>query len=181
MVRDYANHRQKTRGRAKQQTSQSRWVITIGLGIIFVAGLSALKRHELVLNKQKHTHNQAQTVKSPAKPEFDFYTMLPKMQVWTPPENEQENKNDHQLTQTTAKQKYQYMLQVAAFTRYQDADRLRAGLILQGFNVKIITAANSKNVWHRVLIGPYQHQQAVIDAQAALLKIHLQGLMVKIG
>lgn len=87
MARDYA--RSKSRG----HNSASGWMwLVIGLVIgLAVAGLMFLKKHESSQRRYvEHEHakkphekqkQNATTSSAHAQPQFDFYTMLPKMQV----------------------------------------------------------------------------------------------------
>ena len=76
-----------------------------------------------------------------------------------------------------------YMIQVAAVTRRQDAERLRASLTLKGYGVMIIspTQSQAKVNWFRVVIGPFHSRS---DAEKAQLNVarteHIQGMIRKV-
>jgi cell division protein FtsN len=76
-----------------------------------------------------------------------------------------------------------YMIQVAAVTRRQDAERLKASLTLKGYSVMIIspTQPQAKVTWFRVVIGPF-HSRA--DAERAQVNVarteHIQGMIRKV-
>jgi cell division septation protein DedD len=68
---------------------------------------------------------------------------------------------------------HHYALQLAAFRNYQDADELKAKLILQGYPTTISNATVNGTVWYRLSIGPYSTTAAAKIVQAKLEKTHL--------
>ena len=117
---------------------------------------------------QQHTKKQSkQNV-----PRFDFYTLLPKTKVWLP-------KQSNKKSQQSAKH-YAYVLQVASFKQYQDADKMKAKLSLAGYNVTIKTNQDSHGQWNRVWVGPFQSEQNAFETQENLAKQNITGLIVKI-
>lgn len=74
-----------------------------------------------------------------------------------------------------------YMIQVAAVTRRQDADRLKASLTLKGYSVMIITPTDAKISWYRVVIGPFHSRPEAEKAQLNVARSeHIQGVIRKI-
>lgn len=51
--------------------------------------------------------------------------------------------------------KKKYHLQVGSFRHFKDAHRLKASLLLDGFNVSIKPFTNENLTWYRVFVGPY--------------------------
>jgi cell division protein FtsN len=69
-----------------------------------------------------------------------------------------------------------YLIQLAAFKNRQDAEHMKAGLILKGFNVSIVTAAQ----WYRVIAGPYNSRNEAIKTQLTLAQNeHIKGMLRK--
>lgn len=68
---------------------------------------------------------------------------------------------------------HHYRLQLAAFKRYEDADELKAKLILQGYPTTINSANVNGTVWYRLSIGPYGTIQQAKNVQAKLEQTHL--------
>lgn len=68
---------------------------------------------------------------------------------------------------------HHYQLQLAAFRRYEDADELKAKLILQGYPTTINSANVNGTVWYRLWIGPYNTTQQAKSVQAQLEQTHL--------
>jgi len=85
------------------------------------------------------------------KPRFDFYNLLPEMEVFIPPQElaaERERKSEESIT---------YYLQVGSFRNFADADRLRARLALSNIESHIQRVTiNESQTWHRVRVGPFQ-------------------------
>lgn len=68
---------------------------------------------------------------------------------------------------------HHYALQLAAFRRYQDADELKAKLILQGYPTTISNATVNGTQWYRLSIGSYTTVADAKSVQAKLEKTHL--------
>src|SRR5690606_39393627 len=49
----------------------------------------------------------------------------------------------------------QFFLQAGSFRKRDDADTLRAQIILLGQNVRVETGKVREETWHRVLVGPF--------------------------
>ena len=112
----------------------------------------------------------------PAKPKFDFYTVLPETETVLP----------RSKTAKTARpeQGVSYVLQVASFAGYQDADQLKAKLALSGLvaHIQKVTI-EGKGEYHRVRLGPYERLEELdsTDQQLRKLGIHAIRLRVKKG
>lgn len=70
---------------------------------------------------------------------------------------------NNKLTQTK-----KYHLQVGSFRHYKDADRLKAALLLDGFNVSIKSYNNENVTWYRVFVGPYANLKQAKQTQLSL-------------
>lgn len=209
MARDYAKQKNK-RGKSastKRRASSARskhaapgwfWLVTgVVLGL-FVAGLFYLKDHNQLFtnlrhlaSRKQHTsghhHHATKSKKQRAhntlpKPRFDFYTMLPKMQV-SVNENNKSGTNTKSATgksaSASATEHCDYVLQIASFKNYKDADTLKAKLILTGYNVAIKASKKNGTTWHRVFVGPYQSKTAAMRARRDLKQQHLFGLVLQ--
>ncbi|MQX52756.1 SPOR domain-containing protein [Alcanivorax sediminis] len=125
-------------------------------------------------------------------PQFDFYAVLPKMEVIVP-----QTETDSGTRQTTTSKPKEstrqpstetstrssdekYLLQAGSFRRNEDADRRRAELILKGFEASI-QSVNLENgdSWHRVMIGPYNNLNAMHRAQDQLASSGIETLPIK--
>lgn len=58
-----------------------------------------------------------------------------------------------------------YLVQVASFRRLNEAERLKAALLLKGINVNIHAAVQQGVQWYRVVMGPFASRQQAQQAQ----------------
>ena len=73
-----------------------------------------------------------------------------------------------------------YLVQVAAFKSQQEAERMRALLVLKGFTVNIAMINQKKTNWYRVTLGPYVSRAEAQKAQAAVAHSeHIVGMVRK--
>jgi cell division protein FtsN len=118
---------------------------------------------------------RAADVPPPPKPRFDFYNMLPKMEVVVP---------DEELVQPPSAPietaPVDYLVQVGSFRRSEDADRLKAQLALLGFEARVVSAQiNTQDVRYRVRSGPYRGKAAVNAARERLAKNGFNGIVIR--
>ncbi|MDF1646432.1 MAG: SPOR domain-containing protein [Legionellaceae bacterium] len=130
------------------------------------------------------------------KPKFEFYTLLTQEKAVTekaplkskPPAVAAPMTPSHQAVQEAIKapepvkavsaepltaaepSKYIYLLQLASFQRQEDAEQMKASLIMRGFDVNIKTATQQGGVWHRVVIGPFGSRQKAEKTQADIAR-----------
>ena len=73
-----------------------------------------------------------------------------------------------------------YYVQVGAFSKSQDGDRLKANLLLKGFlNQHIYVEPNKSRDLHRVLIGPYVEKGKAVMSLSWAHKNNFDGLIVQ--
>lgn len=114
----------------------------------------------------------------PPKPKFDFYTILPEMEV-TVPEQDITGTPKQGLPQVNAPGTY--VLQAGSFRTSQQADRLKARLIRLGIqaHVQTVTLANGET-WHRVQIGPYTDLNRLNNTRARLRQNHINAVLLRL-
>lgn len=85
---------------------------------------------------------------SKSKPDYDFYSVLPEMEVVIPKE---------ELEQQAARdsKEYTYILQVASFKNRPDAEELKARIAFTGQIAYIQSIDVNGTEWHRVRVGPF--------------------------
>jgi len=92
---------------------------------------------------------------APTEGGFDFYTMLPGLEVIVPQEDTRtRDAPDAGAAQATALAPGRYWIQAGSFRSYRDADRRKAELALLGLGSSIQDVAIDGQTWHRVRIGP---------------------------
>ncbi len=96
----------------------------------------------------------------PAKPRYDFYTVLAEREVAIP-DQELANRARSEREQPTPPPTPEgaagarYLLQAGAFRAPGDADALKARLALLGLIARVESSQIDGNTWHRVRLGPY--------------------------
>ncbi|NOX93141.1 MAG: SPOR domain-containing protein [Gammaproteobacteria bacterium] len=124
--------------------------------------------------KQTTTSNKSgeQTDK---KPRFDFYNLLPEMEVFIPPQElatERERKTAESIT---------YYLQVGSFRRTEDADRMRAQLALNNVESHIQRVTiNDSQTWYRVRVGPFQSARKMDIVRNRLRTQSIDPIVLKV-
>ncbi len=73
----------------------------------------------------------------------------------------------------------QYLVQVASFARYEDADEMKARLLLLGFSAKVNMPQGSKTKnYYRVILGPFARKDIAEQAQQRLSQAHFSSVML---
>ena len=91
----------------------------------------------------------------PRKPRFEFYSILPEMEVPVHAEALPERTRGEPAAKEP-EEGGRYLLQVGSFRGAEEADRLKARLALLGMEARIQTVSvNGRQTWHRVRIGPF--------------------------
>ena len=117
-------------------------------------------------------------IATPPKPRFDFYTLLPEMEVLVP---EQEITGEPEQGVKQVEQPGTYFLQVGSFRNGEQADRFKAELALLGLETSIqkVTIDN-QNTWHRVRVGPFNDLDALNKARRLLSQRNVESTLVMI-
>ncbi len=114
----------------------------------------------------------------PPKPRFDFYTILPKMEVVVP---EESIKGKSKGGVAQVEQPGTYYLQAGSFRAIDQADHLKAQLALLGLHAGIETVTVNKNeAWHRVRVGPYKNLDELNRARVLLKENNMSAVLVKL-
>lgn len=159
MARDY-KQRRRTR---KQPTPGWIWLLTgltMGLAVALVVHLQHTGRGpsaEPVATRAAQPASQQAEEAAELEPVpesgFDFYTMLPGLEVVVPEEDARPRDAGSAKPQP-ALAPGRYWIQAGSFRRYQDADRRKAELALLGLSSSIQAVNLEGQTWHRVRIGP---------------------------
>ncbi|GAA5126489.1 SPOR domain-containing protein [Alloalcanivorax gelatiniphagus] len=129
------------------------------------------------------------------QPKFDFYAVLPKMEVIVP-KGEDEDGPSRPVKEAkparpadkpgddapvAGRNDKRFVLQAGSFRRQGDADRRRAELILKGYEVRIQPVKlDNGDTWHRVMIGPYNNINALHRAQDKLAANGVETLPIQL-
>ncbi|MGR9107658.1 MAG: SPOR domain-containing protein [Gammaproteobacteria bacterium] len=130
--------------------------------------------------KEEPAPKAAKTPKESPKPEpektrFEFYTILPEQELEIPETEIKIRKSEEKKGRA---QPGSYTLQVGSFRKFQDADRLKAELAMQGIHSTIETAKIGGTAWNRVKIGPFKSMTAVDVVRRRLKLQHIDAVVV---
>ncbi len=114
-----------------------------------------------------------------APPRFDFYTILPEMEVAVPLHEAPGKRTGEALPPND--KSGSYLLQAGSFRSFEEADRLKASLVLLGLEASIQTVTvNNKDTWHRVHIGPYKTLAEIDVVRARLKENRIDTMVLKV-
>ena len=106
-------------------------------------------------------------------PRFDFYDRLKNISIPVPEDTQTE-------IETAPSEDIEFLLQVASFRQAQDAEQLRAELILMNLEARVEQAkVRNGETWHRVLVGPFASRSFLAKARQTLLSNGHQALVLK--
>ena len=139
--------------------------LSIGLFVAFLVYLDKQPPTDISFTDAVKTELEKIKKKQPAKasnsaaaerqePKFNFYTILPELEVLIPEEEIRppENKN-------TSDSSKRYILQVGSFRNRQDAEKRKATVALLGLEASINQVSIKNEKWHRVRIGPLNNRR----------------------
>ena len=126
-----------------------------------------------------------------SEPRFEFYTILPEREIRVPEHElhaqerapkkvEKSASTSASAAASTSSVGGNYILQVGSFRHLGDADKLKAGLVIKGFDVEIQTVStNNNDTWYRVRLGPYQDLGEVHRIRTELQKNGFSPLVLR--
>ncbi len=124
------------------------------------------------------TKTESKPADSKTLPRFDFYTILPELEVAIP--EEELIKASKKPTTTNTSDGIDYMLQAGSFRNPQQADRLKAKLALQGIVATIQTVRiRDGETWHRVRVGPINDITTLNQTRKRLSDIGIPSIVIK--
>lgn len=202
MPRDYA----KNSSHKKDRGQLPGWVwmmggLAIGLFVAFVVYLNNMTRnngqdsiatviHETFSDLKENAEKRERQPTVPAKDNtadkkekdkpktsFDFYYILPELEVAVP-DRELATKTKQAKT-SQQEEKIDYIIQAGAFRQHQQADNLKAKLALQGIIAYIETVNNNSDTWHRVRIGPVKNMAQLNQTRKRLKDNGIDSIVVK--
>ncbi len=189
MAKDYKN---TSRPKTKPPKSTPGWVWMLGgLLIGLLVALLVYLRDDLQTGSERATPapvvekgqsapkqatiNDKSGEQTDKKPRFDFYNLLPEMEVFIPPQElatERERKAADSIT---------YYLQVGSFRRTEDADRMRAQLALNNIESHIQRVTiNDSQTWYRVRVGPFQSARKMDIVRNRLRAQSIDPIVLKV-
>ncbi|MEX6503843.1 SPOR domain-containing protein [Pseudomonas zhanjiangensis] len=184
--------------------------LAIGGFMMFLFSLEP-GREEIRRSKPEQARSTKPPAKpEPAKPKYDFYTLLPESEVIVPP---QALEQPQPATEPTPKPvspeeaaridaaraqaalngqtpppapvvakppvSTQFFLQAGSFRRKDDAESVRAQIILLGQNVQVESGRVREETWHRVLVGPFASREQLAQSQKTLAANGFSNLLLQ--
>lgn len=159
---------------------------TAGFALGFVAGLGLglaiylLDRAPQEAPRDVPAPASSRAGETAAEPEqdYDFYEMLPNFEVVVP-----EREKDVTLDAPAAPvaKAGAYVLQVGSYRAYEEADRVRAQLALQGIESKVQRVSVDSDTWHRVRVGPISDLAELNRVRTRLREAEMDVLVIRVG
>ncbi len=140
-------------------------------GVLLCLGVQSLlmvgDRPGDITQNLPETTNNLPSLDQAREPVIDFYTRLREIEVMVP---------DDELVLDSPD--LIYLLQAGSFRRAADADSLRAQLILLNLNAEVSQFNHNGEVWHRVIVGPFENHSAMSSARTSLLENGIESLLL---
>jgi cell division protein FtsN len=186
-----AARRSASRGasRGRQGTPAWMWLLTgilIGIGLawyLFAKGYIPQPRggapesvEPAAPGELTGAEEVAPRSKDKERPRYDFFTVLPEMEVVVPEQELSERLRpapDADSGQTPASAEGaaggpSYLLQVGSFREAADADQMKARLALLGIVAQVQAVTVNGATWHRVRVGPVSGARQADDMRSRL-------------
>jgi cell division protein FtsN len=180
MSKDFAKRSAtSTRQRSAAKSPAPAWVWFL-LGAIVGAFAMALIFWNNGQVKQPIAEISKQTLNPDAKipkPRFDFYKLLQESEVIVPATEKisEGDKPAEAIAPDT-----EFVLQVGSFPNQPEADKYRAQLILLNLSAHIESVEIHKGeIWHRVMVGPFDSQVKLASARETLVANQYNVLVLK--
>ncbi len=154
--------------------------IAMGLFIAFLVYLNNLP-------EQKNSFSSKSENSIPTDlPTFDFYTILPELEIVVPEHKGRKNSAEPASQKTDDSTSVQLsknevlVLQVGSFKDNQQADKLKASLALIGLEAHIQKVKVNNQTWHRVRVGPFDNNKSLNLAKTRLQENEIRSITLKI-
>ena len=183
-----ARRKAATRSRGKKGTPAWMWLMTgilIGLGLawyLFAKGYIPQPEVGETVSAQTAPEESDSEEIAPAtgeqkKSQYDFFTVLPEMEVVVPEEElSRKTQPEAPVRQNDGEQ---YILQVGSFKTRADAEQQKARLALLGESAAIQTVTVNDTTWHRVRIGPVSGARQADEKRNKLADNDIDSLVMK--
>ncbi len=220
MARDYKNSGRSTAKRPARSAPAWRPLLTgLALGLTVALGVHLYhsgKPAQGVVPSDTPTPAIAKSEPAPAtapaedpRPRFEFYKLLPEMEVPVPEEearrlrNQPETRSPAVTAPPPAQQQAttrppapggsagstpspapgtRYLLQAGSFQSFSDADRLKAQLALMGVEANIQSVElRAGETWHRVRIGPFEDGGEASRVRQRLETSGVETILLRLG
>ncbi|WP_430460427.1 SPOR domain-containing protein [Thalassolituus sp. LLYu03] len=160
------------------------WITTPTLAVAFIGfilflstipsgdELDAVKGDARKVLQQGVEKAKEETARQVDKQSYEFYKLLEKQTVEVP-------EVDAYHSTPKDNETYQYRLQAGSFRNAEDAERMRASLLLEGLTAYRQESTVNGTTWHRVFVGPFTDRSKMNKAQDILAERSISPLVVK--
>jgi cell division protein FtsN len=190
-----AKKRSKRRSSSSRKQDYPGWIwmlfgLAIGLSVAFAiyvrdgrpAASPPVARQpaslESAIDDNGETPDADAAEEQPQESRFTFYDMLPNFEVVIP---EQEPDVEADVEPRAIVKPGLYILQAGSFTRFEDADRRRAELALQGIESSIQRVTIDDKTYHRVRIGPMDDLEELNMLRSRLRAAKIDVIRIRLG
>jgi len=195
VARDYKNRVNRNNSTKKKKTIPGYWWLVTGLliggFIMFLSDLETVPNTQTpTIKKQVIVKNETRDVKKKpskptvkkeltggTKPRFDFYQILPDMEIVIP---EHEIEERRRLEGTGMSKPGTFIIQIGSFRTPQQADTLKARLAMLGIETSVQKVNQSGKIWHRVKSGPHTSFRVVDKIQNRLHHNNIDSIAIKL-
>lgn len=178
----------KRRSTVKKRKTRARkplppWLLLGGgllIGVVSVLVFNVAKEAEWRALWSSAQPPKTAATKLAETPRFDFYTILPNQEVVVPdpePPAKKEPKPGGKKAQPTPKGIY--YLQAGSFRNLDDANGMRARVILLGTEASIQSVTIDRDTWHRVRVGPYKNLARLREVRKRLRDNRIETLLIR--
>lgn len=144
--------------------------------------LASTKATLEALREEQIKKNQTNTDESTTT--FDFYNILPELEVVIP----NFNKTPDESTASSAALETpretpvddNYLLQVGSFSNAQQAEQFKAKIAFLGLQAFLEPVSINGKQWHRVRLGPYQDKNALLQDQQRLAEDKIKSIVLQV-
>ncbi|WP_367608212.1 SPOR domain-containing protein [Legionella sp. W05-934-2] len=158
----------------------------IGYAVAHVFDINFIGRqldHVMIENKQPAIQ-QAQTKVTLPKPKFEYYALLQKEGAANNPSNHSDKKQstievrEANPLAPIRQDNHTYILQLASYFKKEDAERMKAELILQGRQASIQEHKSDNRTIYRLVVGPFKRKTEAEKEQVDLARqLHVMGMI----
>ena len=163
--------------------------ILIGLGVavfmMFKGYLPEIKQHLPSPADRSPGPTESALVEDqiaePKKPRYDFFTVLPEMEVVVPEQelSRKADKTEPANSANAGNTQDSYILQAGSFRNATDAEQMKAQLALLGSMATVQKVTVNGQTWHRVRIGPFQGARQADEMRRMLSDNQIDTLVMK--
>lgn len=184
-----ATAKPKKRGATKKSEKAKKfsgwlWMVAgllIGLFIAFLVFLRGQPQSETGVKREVVKPPKVEESQDRKTLDYDFYKILPKLEVVTTPEEEVDKPLSKVEKTKPINKPGIYVIQAGSFKKHADADRRKANLALLGVASKIVSVEiDGGQTWHRVQIGPYEDLAKLNETRGLLSENKIETLLLKV-